>query len=133
MAKEILLDSDIEAGRKLLQAIDADGEIKITAAMWFFYPDLEKWKLLLYSSDIESKKDEDIKLTWLYTKISMIISKLDSQVAASLSSVKLVVREASLLKLFKAIIRVEGISAIRMTSNYINGVYIEDALIYRNI
>jgi len=128
MGKEILLDSHIEAGKELLRALD-EKAFNITTAMWFFYPDAEKWKLLLYSPEFEKEKNP----TLLYSRISKVITELgDKTSAISLESVKLVLRNDPLLKMFKSIIHAKGISTIRMQSNYFNGIYVEDALIYRN-
>ena len=127
MAQEILLESHIEAGKVLLQELDSK-QFNITTAMWFFYPDIKEWKLLLYSPQFEKKEP-----THLYTEISKIITGLGEKVSSiSLEMTKLVLKTDPLLKMFKGIIRAEGISTIRMTSNYFNGIYVEDALIYRN-
>jgi hypothetical protein len=127
MAQETLLDSHIESGKILLNELDGR-DFHIVTAMWFFYPDISEWKLLLYSPEFE-KKDPIL----LYTEISKIIDFLSENIQGiTLETIKLILKNDSLLKLFKSIIHVGGISTVRMTSNYFNGIYIDDALIYRN-
>jgi hypothetical protein len=128
MAKETLLDRDISAGAKLIRALDGRG-IAITAGMWFFYPDLGDWKLLLVSPQLTEEH-----LPAAYTKISEAISG-DSEIAESLSisDVKVLTNKDPMIRMLRGVIRTDrGISTIRMTSNLINGIYVEDALIYRN-
>jgi len=128
MVKDTLLDSHIAAGKILLQELDAR-EFNITTAMWFYYPDFEEWKLLLFSPQFD-----EIGQRESYTKISEIITDLGQKVGMiSLMAIKLIFKNDPLLKLFKNIIHIEGISTVRMTSNYLNGIYVDDAVIYRNI
>lgn len=131
MAKEVLLDSDIDAGKNLLKALDENG-FNITTAMWFYYSDIEEWKLLLSSPDFNKIKDPN-EPSRIYTKISQIINDSKDVAITPLESVKILLKNDPLIKLFGFIISAKGISAIRMKANYLNGIYVEDALIYRNI
>jgi hypothetical protein len=128
MVKETLLDLQIEAGKKLLQALDERG-FDITTAMWFYDPDLGTWKLFLHSSQFD-KKDQIAS----YIKISEVIKELGDKLnMLSLDSIKLVFEnDHYLIKMFKKIVHVKKGSLVRMTANYIDGIYIDDALIYRN-
>jgi hypothetical protein len=129
MAKETLLDTDIDAGARFIQALDESGKT-VDAALWFYYPDLSQWKLLLSSQALEEKD-----LTKSYTKISEILSAQDDIGSTiSVSDVKLLNNTDPMMKLLKGIVRTGGshLSRIRMTSNVFDGIYVEDALIYRN-
>jgi hypothetical protein len=128
MAKETLLDSDIAAGASFIEALDKDGEA-INAALWFYYPDLSQWKLLLASSKFKAGD-----LTGSYTKISQVLSSQDKiSKNISISDIKILQNKDPLMKLLKVIVRTgKDLNQIRMTSNVLNGIYVEDALIYRN-
>lgn len=128
MAKETLLESDIEAGARFIEALDRSGK-PVDAALWFYYPDLSQWKLLLSSRALEEKD-----LTRSYTKISEILSSNEEiGRVVSVADVKLLSQADPMMKLLKGIIRTgKNLSRIRMTSNFFNGIYVEDALIYRN-
>jgi hypothetical protein len=128
MAKETLLDSDIAAGANFIEALDKDGEM-INAALWFYYPDLSQWKLLLASSKFEGGS-----LTGSYTKLSQVLSSQDKiSTNISISDIKILQNKDPLMKLLKGIARTgKGLNQIRMKANVMNGIYVEDALIYRN-
>ncbi|HEY1301307.1 MAG TPA: hypothetical protein VGF07_12480 [Stellaceae bacterium] len=126
MAKKTLLEGDIRAGGQLIEALDHDGEV-INAALWLYYPDLLQWKLLLVSPSFEKNG-----LIQSYTKISEILSN-QKQVDISVADIKILLQSDPLMRLLKGIIHTgKGLNQIRMTSNMLNGIYVEDALIYRN-
>lgn len=129
MAKEILLDSDIDAGQKLIKELDASG-VTLKTALWFFYPDIREWKLLLSSPDFEKQEESNI-LSKSYSNIFNIIR--EGELNVSLDTIKIVLSNEPLKKMFNALAHASGNNRIRMSANYINGIYIEDALIYRNI
>jgi hypothetical protein len=99
--------------------------------MWFFYTESEEWQLLLYSPDFgKNGKDSNT----IYTSIFNVINELGEYAnGLSLDMIKIITTNSPLIELLNSLIRVEGISNVRCSSNYINGVYIEDALIYRNL
>jgi hypothetical protein len=67
-----------------------------------------------------------------YTKISEILSN-QKQVDISVADIKILLQSDPLMRLLKGIIHTgKGLNQIRMTSNMLNGIYVEDALIYRN-
>ena len=129
MAKETLLDTDIAAGGQLIEALDSDGE-DINGALWLYYPDLLQWKLLLVSPKLNTKN-----VTGAYTQVSQVLSRHDEiNKNISIGDIKILNREDPLMELLKGIIRTgKGLSKIRMRSNVLNGIYVEDALIYRNV
>jgi hypothetical protein len=128
MAKETLLESDIDAGARFIEALDNDGET-VEAAFWFYYPDLSQWKLILFAPAFDK-----IDLTKAYTKISELLSSRDEiGKNISVADIKILKQKDPLMKLLRSIVRTgKGLSQIRMTSNLLNGIYVEDALIYRN-
>lgn len=127
MAKETLLDSDIAAGANLIKALDKDGE-QIDAALWFYYPDLSQWKLLLRSAKFDRSN-----ITGAYTKVSQILSGIDdTNKNLSIGDIKILNSKDPLTSLLKNLIHAKGLNEIRMRSNVLNGIYVEDALIYRN-
>ena len=128
MAKEVLLESDITAGARLIEELDKKGA-DVSAALWFFYPDLSEWKLLLVSPTFEKNG-----LTASYTMVSEVISSIgDVNKSISIDNMKIVKNNDPMMRLLKGIVRSgKGLNTIRMTSNMMNGIYVQDALIYRN-
>src|SRR5216683_3990961 len=85
MAKEVLLESDITAGARLIEELDKKGA-DVSAALWFFDPDLSEWKLLLVSSTFEKNG-----LTASYTMVSEVISSIgDVNKSISMDNMKIV-------------------------------------------
>ena len=129
MAKEALLDSDVTAGARFIEALDRNGEV-VNSALWFYYPDLSRWKLLIVSPTFDKAG-----LIPSYTKISQILSQDDQTVhTISVGDIKILMPKDPLMQLLKGITRTgKGLNQIRMTSAVLNGIYVEDALIYRNL
>lgn len=129
MAKETLLETDIAAGAQFIEALDRRGQ-SIEAALWLYYPDLPQWKLLLSSAKFEGKD-----LTKSYTKISQILSS-EEEISKNISvaDVKLLNHGDPMMKLLKGVVHTgKGLDRIRVTANVLDGIYVEDAIIYRNV
>jgi hypothetical protein len=126
MGKETLLEPQIDAGMHLLKELD-NRSFDIQSALWFYYPDLDKWKLLLFSPKFDPEK-----ASAQYSDVFDALAKTNTVGSLSFDSIQLVFKNDKLLNLLKNIIRVKGQSKVRMTSNYLNGFYIDDAMIYRN-
>lgn len=128
MDKKILVDRDIEEGKKLVQKLD-EVNFELNGALWFYIAEDERWRLLLFSPLIDSKG-----LSHCYSIIQEILRKVPNDYSISLEDVSLLSPKDQLFRLLRMAIRTgAGISTIRFTGNSINGVIIEDALIYRLI
>lgn len=117
MAKEPLLEEEIEAGAKLVEWFDKH-EVRVVAALWFYFSDAEHWKLL-----IAIETTEKSAVAW-YLKAQEANSGLD------LAKLQFIPPDHTLLRGL-SVVRVEGPSPVRMVNNAFDGVYVEDALIYR--
>ncbi len=125
MDHETLVEQQIRDGQALVRKFD-QSKFPFVSAFWFYYPDQDAWKLVVATDEA----GDPIKA---YTRLSGIISSIEEQgFSLDISQVKLVKPTDPLIRALR-IIRIEGISNVRFTSNLINGVYIDDALIYRNV
>jgi hypothetical protein len=122
MAEDALVGFDVERGAELVRALDAAG-FPVLAALWMHYPDIETWKLLIATP----KANEPQKA---YTEIRHIVdgAKLD---APDLAQIRLVLPDDQTVTTLSQAIRVEGLSGVRFSRNMINGIYVDDAYIYR--
>jgi hypothetical protein len=125
MAAAVLVDADVEMGRELLRILD---EIKfpVTAAAWIFFPDVEEWRLV-----IRTPKAEKNLLQALLELAISLDERGDLRKRIDLSRVKLVSPKDKMLAAMSSVVQVDGNSTIRFARNVINGVLIDDALIYR--
>ena len=126
MAEDALVTDKIEAGAKLLEALDRS-DIRIKTAFWLHYPDQDSWKLVLApGKKIEGTKD-------IYMKIGEILRSPElANQNVEISDIKIMQPDVPLLRALSVAIRTEGNKPIRFSRNVINGIYIDDALIYRN-
>ena len=120
-----MVGKDIEDGRRLVKALD-ESRFELTGALWFYFGDSREWVLLLVSRKVDTAGPARC-----YRKIQSVIEKMPRDFGLSLSRISVVSPTDSLIRLLRKAIHVEGISRMRFTRNTINGVFIEDALIYR--
>jgi len=126
MVTKILTDEKIKAGEAFLRIADASN-IKIEAALWFYFQDQEIWKLMLSFKNIEIVGPKSI-----YNKLQKILSKIKNEHLIFLDEIVLLKPKDPLLALLKTVMRVSSdITGIRFTGNVIGGQLIPDTYIYR--
>jgi hypothetical protein len=125
MAETSLVDSDVEAGRELLNLLDGSG-FPVTAAAWIYFPDIEEWKLL-----IRTPRAAENLIEALHELASVMDQHGDLRQRLSLSRIKLVPPTDRMLQAIGKTMNVTGSDAIRVNKNVVDGMYIDDALIYR--
>ena len=126
MDKKILVDKDIGEGRSLIEALDRSS-FNVVGALWFYYSNLGEWRLLIASPlvDISGQRS-------CYQAIQSVIADMPQGFEISLERISVLSPRDRLIQLLRIAIRTgTGLSTIRFTGNTINGVFIEDALIYR--
>ena len=88
-------------------------------AFWLYQPDAERWRLVIVTPEAE-KGSKDLYLKAIRADAEIDLAKVDFQPPSS-----------SVFKALGGLIRVDGVNTVRMRRNAFNGVYIEDALVYR--
>jgi hypothetical protein len=71
MYQTILVNSDVEVGQRILNKLEQEGRIQITAAFWFHLEDEDLWKLVIVSPDVADQGPRA-----LYTMLSRILHDL---------------------------------------------------------
>jgi hypothetical protein len=128
MDKPMLVDADMKAGEALLGKLD-DIKFNVKAALWFYVQDSEEWRLIIASPIVD--KDGPKKA---YEKVQSQLQELDGGYKLSLRNISLVSPGDKLIKALESVIKTgKSISHIRFTRNVVNGLFIEDAYIYRLI
>jgi hypothetical protein len=74
MYKTILVDSDIEDGRRVLRGVEK--LLRVEAAFWFHSEEEDRWKLVIVSPDLEEQGP-----IRLYTMVRTMLSNLASDPA----------------------------------------------------
>jgi len=127
MVAKTLTEKMIRSGAELVGMLDKRG-FAPDAALWFYFPDIGEWKLLLAEVKLSHQGPRVI-----YKLIQETISAAKPELEeVSLDSVALALPDAPVIALLSGAIRTgPGISGIRFTNNVVNGTVIEDAYIYR--
>ncbi|MGQ0683383.1 hypothetical protein [Bradyrhizobium sp.] len=125
MAAAVLVDADVEMGRELVRILD-EANFPVTGAAWIFFPDVEEWRLIIRTP----KAEKNLQQALLEMAVALD-ERGDLRRRLDLARVKLVPPKDKVLAAMGSIVRAEGLSAIRFSRNVINGVLIDDALIYR--
>lgn len=127
MVTTTLTKEMIEAGASLLKKLDDKG-VQPDAAFWFYFPDIQQWKLVLAEVKLGSTGPREI-----YSRIQEVLSQFTQELKdLSLDSITLAKPDAPIVSLLRVAIKTgPAITGIRFTNNVISGVVIEDAYIYR--
>jgi hypothetical protein len=129
MVKTLLTKEMEEAGAALVRKLDESG-IKPDAVFWFYFPDIQAWKLVIAEVKVGKEGPKEF-----YRQIQKILAKYpEGTSVVSLDDVALANPNAPMVALLRVALRTgPGISGIRFKNNVINGTVVEDAYIYRLI
>jgi hypothetical protein len=122
MAEDVLVSVNIERGEALMRALDA-ADFPVVAALWLYNPDIDIWRLVLATPKANSPQKT-------YTEIRHIAERAGIE-APDLAQIKLVSPSDPTVTTLSRVVRVEGIGGVRFSKNMINGIYVDDAYIYR--
>ncbi len=130
MVGATLSTEQIGAGEELVRALD-DAGVRVTAALWYFDEDAQRWKLLLASPQVAARGPRE-----LYGRIQAVMNdpRASSTVESviDLSDVNVLPADDPLVDLLRGSLgELRGIHRVRFTNNVVNGHVIADALIYR--
>jgi hypothetical protein len=125
MVAATLVDADIQMGRELVQILDQAG-FPVTGAAWMYFPDVEEWRLVIRTPEAATN------LQNAYLKMSAAMdAKGDLRQRIDLTRIKVVPPSDRVLEAIGKSIRVDGLGSVRFARNVIDGILIDDALIYR--
>ena len=127
MVATTLTTEMIDAGAALIRKLDERG-VQPDAAFWFYFPDVQQWKLVLAEGELSAEGPRQI-----YKNIQETLSAFPEELREiSLENVTLTKPDAPIVALLRLVIRTgPEISGIRFTDSVINGTVIEDTYIYR--
>lgn len=127
LVKETLAGEMIAAGTDLIARLDKAG-FSVFAALWLYVPESETWRLIIASPAV--RLDGPKKA---YKKIQSVLARAPMAIPRiALNDVTVLDSKDTFISLLKAAIQTDnGISGIRLIKTAINGLFIEDAYIYR--
>jgi hypothetical protein len=117
----------IEAGVALIRRLDESG-FSPCAAFWIYSPEANDWKLKIANAKVGEEGPRKA-----YGKIhDILLEHPDEFNELSLDDISLTRPDESFIKLLRRAIHTgEGISGIRFKDAAVDGVFIDDAYIYR--
>lgn len=126
MDQTILVGFDVDGGKRLIAALDDAGYV-VDSAMWLYLPESDSWRLVLASPCY----DESGPIA-AYTRVLQVLRNLTPELQFGLSDVSLVGRNDTLFQALGSLTRAEGgLSNTRLRRISANGLYVQDAFIYR--
>jgi hypothetical protein len=129
LVKEALGSEMIVAGADLIARLDKAG-FSVFAAFWFYVPESETWRLIIASPEV--RLDGPKKA---YKKIQSVLARMPIEMRRiALNEITVIDSKDPFISSLKTGIQTDkGISGIRLIKTAINGLFIEDAYIYRMI
>ncbi len=127
VVKDQLTDAMIEAGAALTRKLDEFGLV-IDAALWFFEPEINEWRLMIASPDVSTVGPRAV-----YERIQRALDELGPKAAAApMSSIAVLNSGDDLVKRLRLVMKTGPVIArVRFSKNVIHGRFVDDALIYR--
>lgn len=124
MVEDALVTEDIDAAGRLITFFDEQG-LPVRSALWLYDGDARRWRFVVAFR--EERKD----ITTFYLDMARAVHRSERKDLLDLAQVDVVDPNLSVVSALREMINIEGNSRVRFSQNRINGVYLEDALIYR--
>ncbi|MDH1101126.1 hypothetical protein N5C37_08385 [Pseudomonas mosselii] len=129
MDQKPLVNGSFEASVQLLKELDKT-ELKPEMAAWFYYDDVEDWRLILSGKKINEFLPGKEALA--YKVIAKVLGK--TEVGLAISDVKFMKTDAPLIVALSFLIGTgpDDVSKFSMSNNTVNGIFIKDMVVLRS-
>lgn len=129
MVEKALVESQIVDSQRLIKSLD-ETPLKPALAAWYYYDDIDDWRLILCGKEIDAFLPGKEALA--YKTVGEQLNMLNS--GLSVSDIKFLVTKAPLISALGFIIGTgpKDISGIHLSNTTFNGVFIKDAVILRS-
>jgi hypothetical protein len=124
VVEDLLVNGDLDSAARLIDLLDQEG-LRVRGAMWLYESDAERWRFTICFNE---PREHPISFYRDMARVTNAHQEIDT---LSLDRVSVVAYDGSIFSKLRGVIEVGGTSRVRMTHNRINGVYLEDAIIYR--
>jgi hypothetical protein len=129
MDQEVLVEQKQTEGHRLVEALDA-AQLPPSAAFWNYYTDSDQWRLVVVGNTLRPDSGDPISP---YRRIAPVIAMMQPPLnALSMADIKPMADTDPLVQALRLMVQTgPGIKAIRLSNNFVNGIHIADALVYR--
>jgi hypothetical protein len=122
----VLVDTDIEAGRRLLDSLDK-ANFPVDAALWLYSPDSDDWRLTIASNLVDS-----LGPLQTYGRIQTVLTTMPPGFRLALKDIAVVSPKSPLIQALRDSVPVAADGReFRLRQSAISGVFVDDAYIYR--
>jgi hypothetical protein len=126
MDKTALVEPYIEDGRRLIDALER-AEFPISAALWYYFPESDDWRLVVASSLVDR-----LGPLQAYNQVQKVLATLPPDFSLSLKEISVVSPKRPLIQTLKGVVHVgPNEHGRRLRQSTIDGQFVEDAYIYR--
>ena len=127
MVKTSLVESDIEAGRKLLNELkNIDSHFLVRSAFWLYRPENFDWRLFIATPLVDQRGPASA-----YSDVQGALRSLVPPVPISMQDISVVSPNDKLVKLMKTAVQIPSETpGIRFARTRLGDTYVEDAYIY---
>jgi hypothetical protein len=119
MDKATLVDVDIAAGERVVQILDRAG-FKVRVALWLYTSEFEAWRLHIASP-----------LKNAYVQLFSALRSSDPDLADSVTITLVGTRDPFIRALRRTFGMTSSVHGLRLGGNVIDGVFVEQAYVYR--
>jgi hypothetical protein len=124
MAKGVLVDEDIDAGERLVRALNA-GRMSVSAAFWLYSSESGFWYLHIASPLVDREGPRVA-----YAQVQKAIAGTDGVSGIALDDIKVVGNRDRTASALRAAIKRGVEPRTRMANNVVDGVFIDGAIVY---
>ncbi|HEY8185666.1 MAG TPA: hypothetical protein VIF64_06340 [Pyrinomonadaceae bacterium] len=130
MGEEALVESQISDSIALIKRLEDDGD-KPSTAIWYYFADVDEWRLLLAGQTFDALLPQDERRA--YQKIAEALSKAKLS-SLNIGEVKLVRTDYPLLNVTRQLVKTSTDALIRahFKDTSLNGTFIKEMLILRS-
>lgn len=125
MDKAALVDVDIAGGERALQILDRAG-FKVNVALWLYSSEFEVWRLYIASPVVDTEGPKEA-----YVRLLSAIRASDPDLTAAITITLVSPRDPLMRALRRTFGTAASVHGMRLGGNVIDGMFIEQAYVYR--
>ncbi len=124
MVEDLLVNGELDSAVRLIDLLDKEG-LSVRGAMWLYESDAERWRFMIC---FQEPRENPMSFYRDMARVTNAHQEIDT---LSLDRVSVVPFEGSIFSKLRGAVQFGGKPRVRMSHSRINGVYVEDAMIYR--
>jgi hypothetical protein len=125
MDKATLVDIDITGGERVLQILDR-ASFKVSVALWLYSSEFEAWRLNIASPLVDTEGPKEA-----YIRLLSALRAADPDLTANLTITLVSPKDPLMRALRRTFGTASSVHGMRLGNNVIDGLFVEQAYVYR--